>query len=728
MEHVIKLENIPVRVKKKDVLCQVGCSQESPVYEEVAAEYEALKTEMLALCRPVVLFRFAGLDESLATEKWKAGTPVVYALYSIGGEISRYSTAAFASGDYLKGMLSDAIADSLLFSLEDGAACSLKEACAQRQKGVAGRLEAPNDIPMEAQRVIHRETEAKASCGIGITSGFMFDPVKSSGVVYLLTDDEALFLNQHDCGSCSRTDCPMRRTKKEHQVTVEVLQKGKSRSIALGHGESILDGLREGGMFVSAVCGGRGSCGKCGIRLVKGVLPVTEEDRKTFSEDELEQGFRLSCRAFPQTDVTVETSFDGEETFAVLGSRPDTQQAQKADQYGIAIDIGTTTLAFSLVDMKTGVALRSYAAVNLQRVYGADVISRIKASCEGETEALKESIRKQLARGILELAEGITEKELVGVTAAGNTTMVHLLMGYGCESLGVYPFTPVTTERLSCGCRQLLGEGLPDVPFTVLPGISTFVGADIVAGMLECGFDQKEELSLLIDLGTNGEMALGNRERVLVTSTAAGPAFEGGNIRWGTGSVEGAICGVRILENRAQVETIGGKAPVGICGTGVLETAAELVRTGLVDETGRLDEAFLEEGFPLAETAAGRRVCFTQQDVREIQLAKAAVRAGMETLLLRYGAVREDVAHIYLAGGFGVSLDVPSAITIGLLPEEFSGKIEPVGNSSLKGAVRFLTEAPAADRAERIKRAAEEIGLSADPDFNQIYIEQIMFE
>jgi uncharacterized 2Fe-2S/4Fe-4S cluster protein (DUF4445 family) len=232
----------------------------------------------------------------------------------------------------------------------------------------------------------------------------------------------------------------------------------------------------------------------------------------------------------------------------------------------------------------------------------------------------------------------------------------------------------------------------------------------------------------LIDLGTNGEMAIGNRDRILVTSTAAGPAFEGGNISCGMGSVKGAICSVNIADGNVSCGTIGDKAPIGLCGTGVIETVYELMKNELIDETGMLDEDYFDDGFVLAKTPEGEDISFTQKDVREIQLAKSAVRAGMETLILRFGVGYEDIDRVFLAGGFGYKMNLEKAIGIGLLPEELRDKISAVGNSSLGGAVVYLTEEDAPQRIEHIVELSEEISLATDKDFNQFYTDYMFFE
>lgn len=306
--------------------------------------------------------------------------------------------------------------------------------------------------------------------------------------------------------------------------------------------------------------------------------------------------------------------------------------------------------------------------------------------------------------------------------------MGHLLMGYDCDTLGVYPFTPVNIDFIEGSFQEILGNDLLDASTVLLPGISTYVGGDIVSGLLSLGFDSREQVCLLVDLGTNGEMALGNRDKIMVTSTAAGPAFEGGNISCGMGSVAGAICSVKIEDGTVSVKTIRDQAPVGLCGTGVVETVAELVKEEIVEDSGLLDEEYFEDGFPLAKDPEGKEIVFTQQDVREIQLAKAAVRGGVETLLVRYGISYDDVHKVYLAGGFGYKLDTEKAIAIGMFPEEFQGKIEAIGNSSLAGAVEYLTEQDSRERIGKILSVSTEINLSADKDFNEFYMDSMFFE
>jgi uncharacterized 2Fe-2S/4Fe-4S cluster protein (DUF4445 family) len=310
---------------------------------------------------------------------------------------------------------------------------------------------------------------------------------------------------------------------------------------------------------------------------------------------------------------------------------------------------------------------------------------------------------------------------------AGNTTMRYLLLGSPCEVLGRYPYTPVETGTLKLPLYEATGSSSLDAPVIILPGISAFVGGDIVAGLFFCGFDQSDKPSLFLDLGTNGEIAVGNKDRLLVSSTAAGPAFEGGNISCGIPSIEGAICSIKIEEEKIEYQTIGNKEPAGICGTGMIELVSELLRHGLIDETGLLCEKYFVKGFEVAKACDGNPIVFTQKDIRKIQMAKAAVRAGLETIIREYGITYGEIDKVYLAGGFGYKINIEKAVHIGLIPKELSDKILTVGNSALGGAIRYLLEERSFDRTEHIVKTAGELYLSNHKDFDRIYIGHMNF-
>lgn len=525
------------------------------------------------------------------------------------------------------------------------------------------------------------------------------------------------------------------------EFSIEVITEQASglRKLPVKKGESLMDTLIRAGIYISAFCGGNGRCGKCKVQVLEGDAPISSEDRNFFTEEELKSGWRLSCTLHPTSNLKIAPERNDESQFDVVSEYNcavgDKQKATGLNnqEYDIAIDIGTTTLAFELIHKSTGEVLHAVTSVNGQRKYGADVVARIQTSVEGRKKELQESIQKDVVSGIQRLVQecNITIDKIKQIGIAGNTTMIHLLKGYDCKSLGVFPFEPVNIDMICEPASKTLGNNSVDIGAlqaenVILPGISTYVGGDIVSGLYAYGFAGKDDICLLIDLGTNGEMALGNRERILVTSTAAGPAFEGGNISRGMGSVAGAICSVMIDGNEVKYKTICDEVPCGICGTGVLETVAELVKAGLVDETGLLEDTYFDNGFPLAKDQNGKDITFTQKDIREIQLAKAAIRAGIETLLLRYGITTEQVTKVYLAGGFGYRLDTNKAVYVGMLPEALLDRIEAVGNSSLAGVVKYLKNRND-DDLRRIISVSSEITLANDADFNEFYMNAMMF-
>ena len=727
MENFYELHNLKFKIQKESVLKAMDCYEDSPVYEEVVDTYEEIYEDMLSLVEPVGILGFGTLPESVATEKYKAGTPVVYMVMSIGNGIKEESTKAFQEGDYVKGMLTDAMADDALFSMEEQVLARLKEVCREHNVGVLARLEAPHDISMESQKTAWEHLELKRRFGIDISTGFMFDPVKTSCQVFVLTEDADSFKAQHDCRKCPNIHCRLRNIP---DTEVVVHRGAETKTILVKEGESLLDAFIRQEIYISAPCGGKGRCGKCGIQVLNGNTWISDEDKKIYSEEELDAGWRLSCCLYPTEELEVSVSQSDESLFEAVGETENTEESGTEESfYHVAVDIGTTTIAMSLIGGESGKVFHTVTSVNSQRAYGADVISRIQASVDGKKEELKKSIQKDLQDSMEKLLKetGVSGEDVGKIVIGGNTTMGHLLMRYDCDTLGVFPFTPVNIDFIK-GTEEILGTdrfGKKEV--ILLPGISTYVGGDIVSGMYAYDFTEKEDVCMFIDLGTNGEMGIGNKEKILVTSTAAGPAFEGGNITWGMGSVPGAICSVKLEGTEAEVKTIRDEAPQGICGTGVVETAAELVREEIVDETGALDEDYFDDGFPLAKTPDGKEIVFTQKDVREIQLAKAAVRAGVETLLLRYGIKKEEVSKVYLAGGFGYKLNTDKAIAIGMIPEEWADRIVAVGNSSLSGACKYLKDENGDKTIEKQVSISEEINLSADKEFNEFYMNEMFF-
>ena len=512
---------------------------------------------------------------------------------------------------------------------------------------------------------------------------------------------------------------------------VKVITNEREFQFVMKEERSLFRGLQQSGQEIFAPCGGTGRCGKCKVQVVEGELPITTQDRVFFSQEKLDSGWRLACEAVPVGDLTIRLGWEKEQNMEVqtdfLGEL-DAVYSQKG--YGIAIDIGTTTLAAQLVNLSSGQILGTQTKLNHQRTFGADVISRILAATQGKEQAMTTSIRKDLFNLIEKLCteNHMAIEKISKIMVAGNTTMIHLLMGYPCDGLGRAPFTPYEIRTIHVTSQDLVTDDRLKANVCICPGISAFVGADITSGICALGMEKSEGICLFIDLGTNGEMALGNKEKLLVTSTAAGPAFEGGNITYGIGSIPGAICNAEFENDKLAVKTIQNMPPTGICGTGVIEIIAALLKKGIIDETGLLENMWFEDGYPVAIGENGAHIVLTQEDIREVQLAKAAVRGGIGTLLHRYGITADQVDHVYIAGGFGYALDDEKAIQIGMFPKEFSGKVKAVGNSSLGGAVKLLLDTDAICDAKKIADLAQEVDLASDEVFQKAYIDAMYFE
>jgi uncharacterized 2Fe-2S/4Fe-4S cluster protein (DUF4445 family) len=431
--------------------------------------------------------------------------------------------------------------------------------------------------------------------------------------------------------------------------------------------------------------------------------------------------------------------------------------------FGCAVDIGTTTLAVYLADLASGVPFDSISRSNPQQVYGADVISRIGYVMENGAAEIAGAVRRRLAEMIAAVAErnGVDAKEIYRVTLVGNTTMLHLLAGVDPSGIAAAPFIPVFTEEMAVPASSLELQVNPAAQAHLVPGVSSYVGADITAGILSSGILDAEGTSLLVDVGTNGEIVLTHGGELWACSTAAGPAFEGAKIRWGTGGEDGAVDSFAVRDGRIEYTTIGEQPALGICGAGLVDIIAVLLRCGVIDERGRMaadreklgehgrkrdteehDEATLDllsprltevDGkpafvvVPAAESGVEEDIVVTQKDVREVQLAKSAVAAGIATLLQSAEAAPEALERIYLAGGFGSYVRRESAGAIGLIPEELVPRTKVAGNAAGKGALFTLLSRRQRDRFKDILDRSKYIELSTSQAFQDYFMRHMYF-
>lgn len=555
-------------------------------------------------------------------------------------------------------------------------------------------------------------------------------------------------------------------------------------------GATIMSTLLENGLVSGQFCGGRGTCGRCQIQYISPAPLPTAMERNSMEPEKLRQGYRLACMSRPKDNCVIRLAMSEERTVQILtrmidvsdendlnsqpmqmlsGQRTTCQGMlpqstlspnlvmQEKEDYMIAVDLGTTTIAMQLRGMDSGKVIDTYCEMNPQRSYGADVLSRIQASCAGADKKLQSAVWEVLHRGVEQFhGNKITHgmKNISCMCIAGNTTMVHLLMDYDVSRLGQSPFMPITLDLLEESWENMF-------PVYIAPGISTFVGGDIVAGLYALSMlpgqkmgkakkvvtEQAEteqavteqavperavteqvvtdestpaknrqdsgKIKMLIDLGTNGEMAVTDGDRMIVTATAAGPAFEGG-------------------------------ASAQVIGTDMIALTAELLQTNVIEETG----------YMATSPCQVRGITITQKDIRDLQLAKAAVRAGTEILwqLLDKTGNREKILtqspeqpeteqtrteqayglqRVYLAGGFGYYLDVEAAFSIGLLPDRMRGKVQAVGNTSLEGAYRlgrdFHKKVLLKEEIQEMLARIEHVNLAKQEAFDELYIKYMNF-
>jgi len=591
-------------------------------------------------------------------------------------------------------------------------------------------------------------------------------------------------------------------------------------------GATLLDAAAAAGVPVEGNCGGKGTCGKCKVRIVSGYGgEPSQAEVKHLGLKELEAGWVLACQCRPEKDMAVEVPVltdagrrkvrlqgggpvvkpdpavekvyvrmeppglddqgpdyerllgglevtDSRVNLELLASLPRLLRdanfqvaatlvggrlaaVERGDatgrKYGLAFDLGTTTVVGWLVDLDTGDTLAARAVTNPQNVYGADVISRIGHA--GTHEGLRQLQQKILAacneiiRCLLD--EGrVAGDEIYEIVAVGNTTMSHLFLGIDPTFLATAPYVPAFAGRMELEARELGLDVMPAGRVVVLPNIAGYVGSDTVGVMLATDIGRRPGFCLAVDIGTNGEVVLAGRGRLLTCSTAAGPAFEGARIRHGMRAAAGAIEGVRIDGGEVGLEVIDDATPLGICGSGLLDAAAAMVQVGLISPTGRLlPPESLPEGVPpglkerlrrgkdgtefvLAQdgsVATGEDIVITQKDIRELQLAKAAIYAGIQVLLKELEVTPEEIDEILLAGAFGNYIKIDSALALGLLPAVAPGRIKAVGNAAGDGARMALISGTARAEASDLARRAGHVELSTWPDFQDEFVNAMYF-
>jgi len=451
---------------------------------------------------------------------------------------------------------------------------------------------------------------------------------------------------------------------------------------------SVRELLLDAGLRLPSDCGGAGTCGKCRVRVLD-----AEGERRV-----------LACQYVPVAPVSVKV-----ENIGPVGRVRRVRGTVKSASLRLAVDIGTTTISLAAVDVERRRIVARREALNPQMVFGADVMTRIAA----EKRIRRADVEPELLRFMDEV--GIRRRS--PVVAVGNTVMAHFLMGRSPASLGEFPYK----SRLPF--RRRISHTRDGLSYKMLPLLGAFVGSDCTAAILAAGMYRSSRLSLLVDAGTNGEVVLGNRERVLVTSTAAGPAFEGATLECGSLAQAGAIKAVRSSRGRFVPEVVGRREAKSICGSGVLDAVAEAVRAGRADASGRVCV-----GTRLELSNGPKAVFLSQADIREVQLAKGAIAAAIRVLLDEWDAPASAIERVYVTGKFGAAMHPGAAVRIGLLPQIPLKRIRQHGSLALLGAVRATLDTGLFEVAERFAAKCSEVVLSSHPQFEQTFVESMGLE
>jgi uncharacterized 2Fe-2S/4Fe-4S cluster protein (DUF4445 family) len=543
--------------------------------------------------------------------------------------------------------------------------------------------------------------------------------------------------------------------------------------IAVEPGTTILAAARQAGVLIEAPCNGAGHCGKCAVRVAPDYLDHLTIPPGTHLPPEREAaGWLLACHAEVQGDITVTIPARSENGLQIVTTgqhrrsvalspwitkrfNPETYQTlvyagerlltvergdTAVDAYGVVVDIGTTTLVVALVDLVSGKELASASALNPQSLHAQDVLSRIRFSADpGGLAQMQSELITELNRLITETTAtaGVSRMWLYEAVFSGNTCMLHLAAGVDPAPLGKYPFTPTLTGGNHLKAADLGLSIAPKGLVYLPPVISAYVGADITAGILAAELKDLSGTTLFIDIGTNGEMILANDGLLAATSTAAGPAFEGMNISCGMRAAAGAIEEVRITaDGEVETEVIGKVEAIGICGSGLMDLVAELVRTGVIGATGkftaaeRLPEPLgtrLEKENGSTQFRVTETISLSQKDVRQVQLAKGAIRAGIDILLDERGVSAAGLDRVYIAGSFGFHLREESLLTLGLLPIECAGKVSFLGNTSQSGGELLLLSDRLRVELEALTADVERVELTGRADFDRVFMKAMGF-
>jgi len=493
---------------------------------------------------------------------------------------------------------------------------------------------------------------------------------------------------------------------KKHRILLQPLGK----TLTVNDQTPLIDVLHEYG--IEFPCGGKGTCGKCKVKLLEGQIDITDIHQQNIDRLGLGNEWRLACYSTCTSDITLEID---QYNHLILADESEFDFTPQSG-FGVAVDLGTTTLVAQLVDLETANVLAVETMLNPQAKFGADLISRIQACIDGNAEELKQLIRFNIGV-MVELLLRKHKVTIQKIAIVGNTVMHHIFSGFDVSPLAQYPFDTVHLQATEFTTAELEWNFDVTDEIRFYPSIGSFVGSDILAGIAATGMHNHDEYTALIDLGTNGEIVVGNKNQLICASTAAGPAFEGTNISMGMRATTGAVSSIQLIDNKFIANVIGNTKPKGLCGSALVDAIALLRETEQIGMFGEINS-----GESVIELIKG--ISITQKDINEFQLAKAAIAAGLEILCQSLLIQLTDIQCVYIAGGFGNYINTSHLVQTGMieLPET---KIRKMGNTALIGAKMFLFQDKKDE--EEICRKTKHINLESHSDFQNIYVDKMLF-
>ncbi|MCD6354349.1 MAG: DUF4445 domain-containing protein [Prolixibacteraceae bacterium] len=493
----------------------------------------------------------------------------------------------------------------------------------------------------------------------------------------------------------------------QNKITITLQPLGEE--LKVNRGTPLIDVLHEYG--VEFPCGGKGVCGSCKVKLLEGELEIDAAQQARLDKLKLGNNWRLACFCRAKSNITLEISqFEN-----IILADSSTFDFTPQQGFGIAVDLGTTTVVVQLLNLENGHVLDAVTAINPQSKFGGDLISRIQSCLDGNQQEMQMLIRQQIGKMI----QSVLIKHPVDISRiaiVGNTVMHHIFSGLNVQPLSFYPFESPDLGMQKFTPEKLNWELSQNAEIRFFPSIGSFVGSDILAGIAATKMAGRDNFTVLIDLGTNGEIVVGNRDKIICASTAAGPAFEGAKISQGMRATTGAISSVELVDGHLISHVIGNVPAKGICGSGLIDAMAILLQQGKIGMFGEINSG--EDKIDL-----GNKVFLTQQDIREFQLAKAAIAAGVQILLNRLNISFAEIENVFIAGGFGNFLNIKHVIQTGLI-ETDEDKIVKLGNTALIGAKMFLFEKT--EFTQKILSKTTHVNLEADPNFQDIYVDKLM--